>query len=232
MLKLKLLFVLLAFCQSNSYGQPLPVEVASGAKTFAATAIDLSPDGLWIAYTLHDPHRRKLQGRRNDQWFVFNCTGAPYAFSDTDVSITNTQTGQTINLTGGRGANWGPRWSPDGKSLAFYSDRSGKAHVWLWQQSSGKLRPLSSAVVHVRFAFEKVLWSPDSKRVITKILGDDQRLDGCFEPGASQPPADATLKSVYVSSESGTALPSFITSFLGDLAVLELANGKFKRIVT
>src|SRR5215210_5578555 len=203
-LRLKCLCVLLlSFSGVRSHGQvttqqslpgPLPVEFAAAAKSFGATGIDLSPDGLWVAYTLTDPRRRKLQQKRNDQWAVFNCTGAPYLLSETDVLITNTQTGQTTNISSGRGANWGPRWSPDGKSLAFYSDRSGKVHVWLWERSTAKLRPLPTAVVHVRFNFERIFWTPDSRQVITKILGTGQRLDGCFDPRAMQAQSEPTSK--------------------------------------
>src|SRR5688500_16860444 len=71
---------------------PLPIEIASGAKSFAPADIDLSPDGLWVAYTLSDPRRRKIQSRPSDQWNIFNCSGVPYVFSDSDVLITNTQT--------------------------------------------------------------------------------------------------------------------------------------------
>src|SRR5829696_1227372 len=195
-------FCVLLMCLANSVAQgtspaalePLPVEIASLAKSFAAIDIDLSPDGSSVAYTLGDPRRRKLQGLPSDQWKVFTCTGAPYLLANTDLLITNTKTGQTINISSGHGANWGPRWSPDGKSLAFYSDRSGKTHVWLWEQSTAKLRALSTAVVHVRFNFERIIWTPDSRRVITKVLGAGQRNNGCFEPGASRPPPDQASK--------------------------------------
>jgi dipeptidyl aminopeptidase/acylaminoacyl peptidase len=210
---------------------PLPVEIASTAKTFGFTSIDLSPDGLWVAYTLSDPRRRKVQGVRSDQWFTFNCTGSPYAFSDNDVLVTNTQTGQTMNISAGRGANWAPRWSPDGKFLAFYSDRTGKAHVWLWERSTAKLRPLATAVVHVRFGFEKILWTPDSRRVITKVLGAGQTLGPCFDGTLGGRPTEPSSKMVYDSEGAGPISALLTDSFLGDLAALEVATGKLKRIV-
>src|SRR4051794_4980306 len=123
-------FVLVSLVSSNAQNtahaaaEPLPVEVATAAKSFAPVDIDVSPDGLWVAYTLADPRRKKLQGLRSDEWKVFTCTGVPYVLANTDLLITNTKTGLTINIISGRGANWGPSWSPDGKSLAFYSDKS------------------------------------------------------------------------------------------------------------
>src|SRR5829696_4908773 len=214
---------------SSTINAPLPVETASSAKSFAPSNIDLSPDGLWVAYTLSDPLRRKLQGRPSDSLSPFLCSGSLYLFSDSDVLITNTQTGQTINISTGVGANWGPRWSPDGNSLAFYSDRTGKAHIWIWQKSTRKLRRLTAAVVHVRSQIERILWSADSRRVVTKVLGAGQTLDDCFDGTLGSRPPDAAARAIY-KAESPIPLPSANT-LLADLAVLDVATGKVNRIV-
>lgn len=216
--------------QNGAVG-PLPVEVVSAAKSFAPVDIDVSPDGLWVAYTLTDPRRRKLQGIPSDQWKVFNCTGALHLLANTDLLITNTKTGQTINVSSGRGASWGPSWSPDGKSLAFYSDRSGKAHVWIWERATGKLRPLTSAVVHVRLRFEKIFWTPDGKQVLTKVLGDRQKLNDCFDGTTNRPPFDPSTRSIYSSETPKRQLPASTGSFLADLALLDTRAGTVKRIV-
>jgi len=207
------------------------VETASAAKTFAPGNIDLSPDGLWVAYTLSDPLRRKLQGRPSDSLTPFLCSGALYIFSDSDVLITNTQTGQTINISAGDGANWGPSWSPDGNSLAFYSDRGGKAHIWIWQKSTRKLRPLTAAVVHVRLPFDRILWSPDSRKIVTKVLGAGQTLDDCFDGSLGTRPPAASARAIYDGEISNTQLPSTADSLIADLAVLEVASGKLDRVV-
>ena len=229
-------FCVLLMCLANSVAQstslePLPVEIASLAKSFAAIDIDLSPDGSSVAYTLGDPRRRKLQGLPSDQWKVFTCTGAPYLLANTDLLITNTKTGQTINISSGNGANWGPSWSPDGKSLAFYSDRSGKAHVWIWERSTGKLRPLTRAVVHVRLRFEKIFWTPDSRQVLTKILGDTQTLDDCFDGTTRRRSFDPTARAIYYSESRALKLPASTDSWVADLAMLDTGSGRVKRIV-
>jgi len=210
---------------------PLPVEIATAAKSFAPVNIDLSPDGLWVAYTLSDPRRRKLQGLPSDQWKVFTCSGAPYVLADTNLLISNTKTGQTINISSGKGANWGPSWSPDGKSLAFYSDRSGKAHVWIWERATGKMRELTSAVVHLRLRFEKILWTTDGRQVVTKILGNTQTLDDCFDGTTRRQPFDPAATAIYDSESSRQELPRSTGSYLGDLAIVDTITGKVKRIV-
>ena len=211
--------------------QPLPVEIASTAKSFAPVEFDISSDGAWVAYTLIDPRRRKIQGLPSDQWKVFTCTGAPYALANTDLLISNTRTGQTVNISSGTGANWGPSWSPDGKSLAFYSDRSGKTHLWIWERSTGKLRSLTTATVHVRLRFEKIFWTPDGRQVLTKILGNTQPLDDCFDGTTNRAPFDPAARSIYESESSALKLPGSTDSFLGDLAMLDTHTGSVQRII-
>lgn len=231
------LFVVVSLVSSNAQNTsravagPLPVEVASAAKSFAPIDIDVSPDSLWVAYTLADPRRKKLQGLRSDEVRVFTCTGVPHVLANTDLLITNTKTGQMINISSGRGANWGPSWSPDGKSLAFYSDRSGKAHVWIWERSTGRLRALTTAVVHPRLSLEKILWTPDGREVLTKVLGDGQRLDDCFDGSTRRPPYDPTSRSIYDSQSPALKLPAFTDTFLADLALLDTRTSSVKRIV-
>ena len=227
---LALLLVSVISLSAQSSLQPLPVETASTAKSFAAVEFDLSPDGAWVAYTLIDPRRRKLQGLPSDEWKAFTCTSIPYLLANTDLLISNTKTGQTINISSGQGANWGPSWSPDGKSLAFYSDRSGKAHVWIWEGSTGKLRALTTAVVHARSRLEKILWTPDGRQVLTKITGNTQTFD-CFDGTTRREPYDPAARSVYESESSALKLPSSMDSFLGDLAILDTHTGSMKRIV-
>src|SRR6266516_1770062 len=72
----------------------------------------LSPDGKWVAYTVSTP---SLQDNRNVS----------------RVWVVEVATGKSRQLTGGPGSDRQPRWSPDGKTLAFISTRDGGAQVWL-----------------------------------------------------------------------------------------------------
>jgi dipeptidyl aminopeptidase/acylaminoacyl peptidase len=227
---LALLLVSVITLSAQTTVQPLPVEIASTAKSFAPVEFDLSPDGAWVAYTLIDPRRRKLQGLPSDEWKAFMCTGTPYLLANTDLLISNTKTGQTINISSGQGANWAPSWSPDGKSLAFYSDRSGKSYVWIWERSTGKLRALTTASVHARSRLDKIFWTPDSRQVLTKIIGNTQTFD-CFDGTTKREPYDPAERSIYTSDSPPLKLPSSMDSFLGDLAILDTQTGSVKRIV-
>jgi hypothetical protein len=110
--------------------QPLAVEDALGQRAFATRIpTDVSPDSRWIAFTLEDPSRRQIRGERRYQYHTR--TGATVDADACDVCIVDTETGVSRNLTAGRGTSWGPAWSPDGRHLAFYSDRDGRARLWV-----------------------------------------------------------------------------------------------------
>src|SRR6185312_16317536 len=63
-----------------------------------------------------------------------------------------------------------PRWSPDGKVLAFTSSRPGKAkgnQVWLLDRSGGEAYQLTD----LKGRLQGYEWSPDSKR-LALVIGD------------------------------------------------------------
>jgi tricorn protease len=63
-----------------------------------------------------------------------------------------------------------PRWSPDGKWIAFISDRTGREEIWMADERGRDLKQLSN----VEGDKSALLWSPDSKSVAWS--GSDHKL--------------------------------------------------------
>ena len=81
-----------------------------------------------------------------------------------DVFTAPIEKGPTRNLTQSSGAHdkWA-RWSPDGRRIAFISDRDGEEEVYLVDQDgSGEPEQLTDGGSAMRYAPE---WSPDGKRL-------------------------------------------------------------------
>ena len=79
-----------------------------------------------------------------------------------------------------------PRFSPDGKYLAFTSSRPGKAkgnQVWLLDRSGGEAFQLTE----IKGRLQGYEWSPDSKRLALTIADPDP--DAPDTPGESAAPA-------------------------------------------
>jgi tricorn protease len=81
-----------------------------------------------------------------------------------DIFTVPIEKGPTRNLTNSSNAHDKlGRWSPDGRKLAFISDRSGEEEVWLVNQDgSGKPEQLTSGHAAMLYAPE---WAPDGKRI-------------------------------------------------------------------
>ena len=103
----------------------------------------LSPDGKWVAYTVSTP---SLQDNRNVS----------------RVWVVEVATGKSRQLTGGPGSNRQPRWSPDGKTLAFISTRDSGAQVWVLPIAGGDARKVSS----LADGASDPIWLPDGSGLL------------------------------------------------------------------
>lgn len=72
--------------------------------------------------------------------------------------------GVTRNITRTPGANErGADWSPDGKQIAYISDRTGETEVWLQPAEGGNpIQLTKNNDTYIR----RLMWSPDSKKVL------------------------------------------------------------------
>ncbi len=115
---------------------------------------ELSPDGQWVAYTVRT---KMLKEDKSEQslWMVSTHGGDPLPMTAEGVSSSH------------------PRWSLDGKYLAFLSSRdAGKSQVWLLNRLGGEAVRLTEAAQGVN-DFD---WSPDSTRLVL-ILRDPKPED-------------------------------------------------------
>src|SRR5436305_7294146 len=79
----------------------------------------ISPDGQWVAYTVTTLDKKA-------------------DVSDTDIYMVPAAGGTPVRLTSSKKPETSPRWSPDGRYLAFLSAREGeKAQVFLLDRRGG-----------------------------------------------------------------------------------------------
>jgi dipeptidyl aminopeptidase/acylaminoacyl peptidase len=85
----------------------------------------------------------------------------PISIYDTDLWLIDADGKNDRRLTYGNGADFRPRWSPDGTRLAFLSDRGGRNAIYLLDPRGGEARQLTNEPTPIR-EFE---WSPDGKQI-------------------------------------------------------------------
>ena len=110
-------------------------------KTVGATQI--SPDGKWVAYTV---------GYSDFKQDAFV----------THIWLADAASGKSFQLTRGDKSATAPRWSPNGKWLAFLSNRvEDKNQIFIIDPSGGEAQQLTKSET----AINNFAWSEDSKRI-------------------------------------------------------------------
>lgn len=85
------------------------------------------------------------------------------------VRVTDLASGQTRELTPAKKSERSPQWSPDGKWLAFLSNRAGKTQVYEIPVGGGDLVALTAR----KNSVESFHWSPDGRSIAFVAKDDD-----------------------------------------------------------
>lgn len=205
--------------------------------------IKISPDGLLVAYTLKN---QAAQEAITDQRYVyFSKKGTRRLAIGASVWIADTRTGKSEKLLE-ECNSWGPSWSPDGRYLAFYSDRGSQAGIWIWDKRLNKTQQLPGVIARPFFFYDVPEWMPDSKKVLLKVLPEGLSVEDAanllIAPQEKSNTTDEKLQStvkVYKfppdnsheeKTKDYTKPEISLDRYVADLALINISNGKVQRI--
>lgn len=225
---------------------PLPIKESLAALGFGLSPVSVCPDdNRWVVYQIRDPKRADSSPGK---FRLSSDTGVPIAHKACDIWISNIETAESKNLTEGKGSNWAAMWSPNGKYLAFYSDRSGQANLWVWEKQTSRLRQVSD-VIPRPYLFSLPRWTPDSRQVLVKVFPENVGLEQPRLDNSSsklKPAKDdtdgAVDVTVYESAEdpgradliqpwSNLGSLGLVADIVSDLALVDVDTGKVQRVV-
>ena len=103
--------------------------------------VRFAPDGLRVAFTVTEP----MHGTT----------------PNSNIWVLDTRTHELRRFTSSAKTDRSPRWSPDGKTLAFLSNRGEGTQIFLLPANGGEARPLTKG----KNSVGDIAWSPDGKQI-------------------------------------------------------------------
>ena len=162
----------------------------------------VSPEGGWVAYTVRTQNL-EADKRQTDLWMT-SWDGV------TTLRLTTTATQSESS----------PRWSPDGRSLAFLSGRGDDdeaAQLWLLPRAGGEAEKVSA----VKAGISDYAWSPDGARFVFVVSDSDS-----VATGKDKAPPPIVTDRFYF-KEDGTG---YLTHKRSHLYLFDLATRKMQQL--
>jgi len=125
-----------------------PMEVEDVLRINSIGSADISLDGSLVAFVV-----TRMDAEKNQNW--------------SDIWLMKTEGGEPIKLTED-GVSELPKWSPDGRSLAFVAPEDGKSAIWIMDVRT-KLRRFLTYMERSSMVIgdtgEEFAWSPDGTMI-------------------------------------------------------------------
>ena len=165
-----------------------------------------SPDGRWVTFDSAFSHQQE------------------------DIFISRTDGSDLVQLTNDAALDRFPRWSPDGKRIAFSSSRGGQYQIWTINPDGSGLQQLTRATSG---SFHPV-WSPDGSRM---LYADNARvfIFDVERPWESQtpealPPWNTRLRRMSWSPDGRWVTADLPSDEPGGIIVYDIANRSYDRL--
>src|SRR3954469_15097197 len=132
---------------------PRPITPEDMADFTHLSDVQISPDGALVAFVAGAQFKVDSASAKRQIW------------------VTPTNGGEAHPFTSGPRTDDTPRWSPDGRTLAFLSDRleDGRQQIYLLDRNGGEARRLTD----LQGEINELEWSPDGSH-LAFLLADPE----------------------------------------------------------
>ena len=154
------LSITVMFSVAGSALSQTPADSGGNRRTAPETELPLIPTRP-LKFTTDEGTWMSLDVSPDGRTIVFDLLG--------DVYTVPMGGGSATRITSGSGFDGQPRFSPDGKSIVFVSDRSGSENLYLIDPNGQHLRPLTRGPNQ---AYVSPAWTPDGQYVVVSRSND------------------------------------------------------------
>ena len=199
-----LLFAILSLlCITAAGARPLEPKDFAALKDVDSPR--LSPDGKWVVYTLRTTDLEKDKHATN-------------------LWLASWDGGVNRALTYGDHTQSHPRWSRDGRELAFLSSRGDEdkgEQLWVLDMAGGEARQVTTLKGDV----EDFDWAPDGKRLVLAVHDADPDEDAAKDKDDKAPPPLVIDRYYFKEDMTG-----YLKELYTHLYILDLASGKTEQL--
>jgi dipeptidyl aminopeptidase/acylaminoacyl peptidase len=166
----------------------------------------ISPDGEWVAYTVRETDVQR------DRY-------------STDLWMVRWDGTETVRLTHTSASERQPRWSPDGRSLAFLAARGAgeRVQVWIMARAGGEARQLT----HLPGGVSDFAWAPDSARMAL-VASDPEPEPATTEDGQAQAPPPIVVSRYQIKQDRA----GYLADRYDHIYLCDVATGKTEQLTS
>jgi len=202
------LFFTLSFPPSSAQSPARrPIRLEDLARLKGVSEPEISPEGDWLAYTVET-------------------TDLGEDKKTSDIWMTRWNGGETIQLTTSKESESKPRWSPDGRYLAFLAARGGEdevSQVFLLNRSGGEAVKLTDLPGGV----SDFAWAPDGKRLALVASDPDPDAVSAKKDSSEKKPPKPIVIDRYQFKQDGSG---HLTSRQKHLYLFDLVSKKAEQL--
>ncbi|MBI2486449.1 MAG: PD40 domain-containing protein [Deltaproteobacteria bacterium] len=185
---------------------------------------------------------RLTRGFRLDQSAEWSPDGSKLAYSSNgDIFVANASGKGAVNITGTRAIEVSPTWSPNGRQIAFVSDRSGSPQVYVMNSDGTNVRKISTGSYNTdpswspniginRIAYVRVEGSEANIFTVNPDGSDEQRLT--WSSGRNENPSWSPDGHYISFSSSRSGAKEIYIMYLNGQNQLQLTRGGGKTFPT